>query len=560
MSETPHIYLNEPQYREMLIDAHDATHVWGRGTGKTRGLIAPRVDRCVFSMPRSCGAFVGATFKQMLTKTLNEMDESLQALGYYRDRDYVFGHYAPRKWKWPRPIAGPAKPDFLIHWRNGSVITLISQDRPGSANGLNLDWLIGDEAKFLRKDRFEQEVLPAMRGKRQHFISSHLHHSKMLVTDMPTSRAARWILEREAVANQPIFKERVELILATQLRVYELQKNLREDPNQRGANFWISEINKYKKALHVLRRGDFDRGIEPLVHFSRASSYENRHVLGGEFFASMKRILSDTAYQASIENKELTQLSNGFYPDLDEERHGYDRFDYSGISDMLTAAPEGSRFDGDIVHDQPLDIALDYGASFNCLVVGQQFKGEYRLVKSFHVSHPQKVQDVVEKFKSYYAHHKEKFVRFFYDHTSVGRHGATDLRYHQVVIDQLSASDEYGSWVVDTKYLGQTLSYAQRYELWSRILKERDPDLPRFRYNRINADSWAQSAMLAPVKDGRRGVEKDKSSETPERDGTHTDQDRATHLSDAGDTLLYGALLDGAPEDSMSGGGGAFFS
>lgn len=559
MENRPKIYQNKPQTLVGLIDAPETVAVWGRGTGKTTGLICPRTLRCVFEMPRSLGGFVASSFSQLLTKTLNEFEAALSRYGYVRDRDYVFGKYAPKKWNWPRPLSAPLKPDYFIHFRNGSGIVLISQDRPGSANGLNLDWIIGDEAKFLNRERYEQEVVPAIRGNRATFGAHHLHHSTLLVTDMPTSKAAQWILEKEDQHNTPQMDTRRELILATHLEAQQIKKEILHGLSPKRTAQAEAQVRKLNEQIRQLRKGNPDQinnRMPALSYFSEASSWDNLDVLGVQYFEKMRRSLTDLAFRTSICNERLVQITDGFYPDLSEQVHGYDAYDYNFIesADQQQRTTQDSRHDSDVAKTEPLDLAFDYGASFNCLVVGQLNRNTYHFLRSMFVKHPKKLSDLVADFKAYYRHHPKKVVRFYYDHTAKGRSGLTPAVYYLEVIECLRREDKHGSWTVIPSYIGRTSSYPARYEFWAKLLRGSESNLPRFRYNRTGCQDWAQSCMLAPIKEGRTGLEKNKQSERPNRAGTHENQERATHLSDAGDTLIMARI---APLREQSAGGGA---
>lgn len=541
MSEARELYLNDPQLKAMLIDAHDSTHVWGRGTGKSSNLLLPRLMRCAFSMPRSLGAMVGASFAQMLTKTLNELETSLAAYGYVRDRDYVYGGFAPKAWGWERPYSSPTKPEYFIHFRNGSGMVLISQDRKGSANGLSLDWGVADEGRLLRRDRYMEEYLPAIRGNQYRFQDCHLHGSTMLATDRPRNKAGKWILERKKAASTPEFQRQVEIILAIQKRIYQLQSE-QQTSSPSMARVLQESIQSLNNKLLPLRRGDLRKGIQPLSYYSEASAYDNRHVLGAEYFVKMKRLLSPEEYAISIENKNIGHGGDRFYPDLDQDRHGYLSTEFSLMDYSMVGSDRDSRFDGDVNPNEPIDIAGDYGGSFNCLIAGQFKSGDYHFLKNFYRCYPDKIKDVVLDFKRYYQGHKARHVRYFYDNTTTGTSGIDSATYASTVIDTLQDPQSFGAWTVEPVYIGQQPRHHVRYELWGSVLREEDPDVPRFRYNVDNCDQWATSANMAPQKQGRMGVEKDKTSERRNKEGLHEDQQDATHLSDAGDTLLYAAI------------------
>src|SRR5690554_5083650 len=123
-----------------------------RGVGKTEGIIAPRSERLIHAMPGSTGAFVTKTFRAALTNTIPPVIRGWNNRGYYEGVHFVIGKRPP-KW-FASPHTKPLEYKYTISWYNGTVIHILSQDRNGSANGLSIDWVIVDEAKFINKEKF----------------------------------------------------------------------------------------------------------------------------------------------------------------------------------------------------------------------------------------------------------------------------------------------------------------------------------------------------------------------------------------------------------------------
>lgn len=162
-------HYNKPQIRAMLVGANIEFAVWGRGTGKSEGLLAPRTFRNVEVMPRGHGCFVGATYLQLLERTLPPLIKGWESMGMIRNRDFWVREKPPKKLNIPAPIVGPLTADHCIFFRNGAVASMVSQDRPGSANGKTVHWIAGDEAKFLKKKQLDEELLMTNRGDERYF-------------------------------------------------------------------------------------------------------------------------------------------------------------------------------------------------------------------------------------------------------------------------------------------------------------------------------------------------------------------------------------------------------
>lgn len=540
--EQKKLYLNKPQARSYLLYPNEEIAIWGRGTGKSEGLLAPRILRWCMDMPRGAIGIVASTYQQHLTRTLPAIIKGWEKFGFIQDRDWVIGRFADKSWGWEIPFLRPLRTDYFIHTRFGTGIHLISQDRPGSANGLSLDAHAGDEAKFLNKERYDNELLPAIRGNDYVFGSKGCHQAFLLASDMPVSNRSLWLLDHEKNHDQ----ERAEMVVALSLKISELE-NRCSSPNYTPASIatFQARINTGYKMLDTMRRGDPDNGIPPFRYFSIASSFENIDILRPSYFEKMLKSMSPGDIRTSLLSERLTQITDGFYPDLDEEIHGYESYrnDYlelMGYNFSKLQDPD-SRHDGDCQSDLPLHISLDYGAYFNCMGVAQMEKetNTINLINSPWIRDG-KIRDLIKKFKSYYRHHRDKTVYYYWDNTAKPGNAANDILYYEEVISELRADDEYGSWRVISKPQGNPVSYHTRYELWKSLLSLKDKSKPFFRYNIHNANQWSISAMTAPIKRVGNKIEKDKSSEKRRSNGYRVDPERATHLSEAVDVLVLG--------------------
>jgi hypothetical protein len=531
------LHFNIPQIKVMLARAWENYLIMSRGVGKSSGILSPWLIDNARDMPRSMGGIVGATFMQLLVRTLPPVISNWQRMGYHRDVHFIIGREPSEKWKkmwnWQGPYTMPLDSKYAIYWFNGSVQLLISQDRIGSSNGLSLAYLGGDEAKLLNKERLDDEVMPTLRGDRSHFGHLSCYRSKMFLTDMPTAPKSKWILEKESEMN----KEQIRLIMQLQLHINMLTKQMNVlSEDARIKTFY--KLQKLNKQINQLRKGS--------VYYAEANVYDNLDVLGKDYLEDMRKQLSPAKFEASILNKRSARTEGGFYQLLDTDKHGTEWAAYSYIDsleyDFSRLQERDSRKDGGMVNKMPLDIACDYGSSINCMVVGQQVGKEYRVFNSLYVLHPQLISDVVQKFCDYYKHYQTKEVNYYFDHTAIAASGVTDFTYKSQVVETFNKN----GWHVNQIYCGQAPSHDRKYEFWGAVLQEEDERLPKFRYHRYNCEKLETSMLGAGLKQTRKGFEKDKS---PERDEAQPQED-ATHISDAMDTLLFFKFHTDLREDS----------
>lgn len=543
------VHHNRAQLRAQAVEAQHEVDIWGRGTGKSVGRLAPRVLLSVFGdgqpgpyeqgMPRSMGACVGISYTQILTRTLPQMLRGFERYGMRKDVDFTIRARGPRAW--PTPLFQPQEWTNFIHFRNGAAMMLVSQQNIGAANGPDIDWAVGDEAKFLKREQYEEGLLPAMRGNKDRFGNSSLHHGTCLTTDMPTTPQSRWLLDKESDMDAQRVQDILELqVEASQLRRAILSGKLAPP----SARVYASRLKRLVMVMNEMRRG--------LLYFSMASSVENIAVLGEEYLLRQKQLLPDYIFRTSVLNMRPNRVEGGFYPDLDEDRHTYippdAQYVYQADNDLITGDQDldDCRKDGDLVPGIPLEIGPDFGSSFNCLVVGQLFDTDFNVLNQVFVKHPHKIMQLAALFHRYYQYHNSRRVRVYYDHTMIGEDA---VRNYGFILELRRELESHG-WDVELVYIGQAPGHHEKYVFMGRRFANADPLMPRVRWNRVNCQPTLQSMRLAGAKQTRKGFEKDKD---PEKNAS-VDQAEATHLSDACDLLLIGRFvtLGADTRDSVS--------
>lgn len=526
--EQSKVHYNRPQLRSMAIMAQHEVAIWARGTGKSDGLIAPRTRHNVIAMPRSLGVFVARSFQQLLTRTLPPWVRGMERLGLRMGKHYVVRE---RNKKWPLPLMPPIDWHNAIHFANGTAIALASQQNAGSTNGLSIDWLVGDEAKYLKKLQYEDETLPAMRANRDVFgdLSRNpqsAHHSTLLATDMPTTPASRWLLDAELKVDE----ESVRYILDTQVEVSKLEQALASGRiSGASAKVYYSRINQLQRRLNHARTGT--------TYFSMASAIDNLEVLGESYLARMRQNLPDHVFRTAVLNIRPDRVEGGFYPSIDEvETYVVDESSWVSAAgnDMDKLEVQDCRRDDMLVPTLPLWLGPDFGSSFNCLVIGQVFGEWLNIDNQLYVKHPKKIKDLARAFHVYYQYHGTRHLKLLYDHTMIGEDAQRDYGFAEELRRELTAL----GWEVEMIYVGQAPGHHVKYTFWVRAIARSDYRQLGVRFNEENCEPTLLSMRLAGAKQTRRGFEKDKSSER----NPNSDQAETTHLSDACDLLAMGSM------------------
>jgi hypothetical protein len=463
-----------------MMSKHKQTYLdWGRATGKST-VLGVRMKDISYNLPRSKTAMPGETYKQLLTRTLPSTIEGLEMLGFKKGVHYFFGGRPPKNWHWPEAYQPPLDYDGVFTFYTGACFQLISLETDTGGRGPNYDAVIGDEAGLNDITRLSNNVLASNRGNIDRFKNQWLHHSILFASSTPQTKKGRWFLDQKDAAI--------------------------ENPSE--------------------------------ILYLQAPSTLNAHNLGEDFFKTCKRLMTEMQYNAEILCIRPDSVENGFYPNFSEEIHTYDASNINylfGLGDDTQMLKDvNSKSDSDVRNDYPLDIACDWGANINCLVVGQdtQLGNQYNLINALFVKSPQTLRELGTKFCDYYATHSNRVVNFYYDHTAIFKDASRTTSF----ADEFTKVLQDRGWTVNRMYVGQAPSHGVRYLFWSIVHKEDGSGAtPSVRYNKNNCTYLIISTQQAGAIEGKNGIEKDK---RPERrqDAIH---EEVTHFTDAMDTLVY---------------------
>ena len=526
------VYFNKPQRLTQLIGANISVIVAGRRTGKTDSIAAPFVLRNMQRMPGSTGGIVVPTFKHGLTNTLPGLLAAWKRWGYIRGVHYVIGRKPPKSFA--KPIIEPAEYEHVISFYNGSCAVIISQDRPGSSNSLTLSWLLIDEAKFIDYNKLKDETLPANGGIKSHFGKHSYNHSIMILSDMPQTQKGSWFLHYQQ-------KMDTEVISAIEGLVYDIWKLKRRIA-------LTKDKSKVKQLTYVLRHKDkqLNQLRSIATYYKEYSSIENLQLLGENYIRQMKRDLTPLTFQTSILCQRIGIAKDGFYSSM-REKHKYvasdmeylDSVAQSFFADDATvpnAFPSvlDARADKDCNPLAPICIGMDYNANINWIVAGQPSGRRLNVLKSFYVKFERKLPALIDDFCSYYAHHRNKTVVFYYDTTALGsNYAVNDQDFHWVIVHEF----ERHGWTVNDVYLGNPMRHDEKYLLINQGFAGKQRLMPFF--NRQNNDDLILAIQAAGVTRGRNGFHKDKGGEKL----AESEEDLLEHRTDgtdAFDTLYIG--------------------
>jgi len=504
----------------MSVAANREFIVASRGFGKSEGLDAPRLLRNVLYMPGSTGALLSPTYGKLLINTLPAVKLGLSRMGYFQDVHYVIGKKPDKKMNFADPQRRVDKYDYTMSWFNGTVVHLLSFDRPMSANSMSLDWYMGFEAKYLNYDRIINEVVQASRGGLAQFTDCPWHDSQYFSTDMPTMKSGMWVLDKE----KEMDIETIQTILDIEAE-YRYMKALNND-----SEYHQGKIRALKSDLDLFRKH--------ATFFAQYDIFDNLELIGEKKIRDFKRDLPPLIFQTSILNKRILKIANGFYSALKERIHCYEAKspDYlEGLFyDLNRSSQHDSRSDGDIDRDKPLIVANDYNSAINSMVTGQRLNNELPTLRSHYVKTPRKLTDVVNDWCDYYHYHPRKDVIYYYDSTAIA---STPMGVESFADEVISVLTKRG-WNVHGEYIGQPMKHQLKHNHIDRALKG-DPEYLFPSFNKHNNEYLWLAMEQTGIKQGRNGFEKDKDLEK-KLDSPDSPDEYKTHITDAWDTLFIG--------------------
>ena len=494
MSTTQKQYFNDAQLYPLMLMPRNLVAVMGRGTGK--GLIDATRQIQVFQyMPGSMTGFVSPSYKKCLISTLPSLLVHWERWGFKRDIHYTVGK---RPWKalhWKDPIFRPDNWENCIGFYNGSVSQIITQDREGASNGMSIDHVLIDEAKFVDYEKLKNETFQTNRGNEMFFDKCPLHHGITITCDMPVTKKGSWFLQYEKLMDPELIKV-IEGLVYYQ---WQVKQRMKEHPER--YNYYQGELQKVSQQLAFFRK-------QAYLYLERPSIY-NLAVLGEDFIKRMKRELPPLVFATSIMCKRITIAYDGFYGAMREDVNLYtapdvSRLNLESIVDLTTGKPfdDDCRNDADLDPEAPLMCAFDANDNINWMVVGQLGK--------------------------------KKALVFFFDHTFVGN--GYGISRNQDFYSFISSEISDHGWIVDEVYIGRAMEHGKKCQLINRMFIGRADH--QVLINRDNNEALLLSIETAGVYMNKKDKRAEKEAETEE-----DKLEYRTDGSDAFDTLCIGVEL-----------------
>ena len=547
-------YLNKIQMLANVVDPNMLYCELGRATGKTEGVMTPRIIRVMDSMPGELSFLVHKTAVALISNVWPNIQASFARTVTVGGRqrpmleegvDYVAGTATlPKHFRRPRYPVTYAKRSIVF--RNGSHLQLVASDQPESVAGRNAVHAFIEEMKHNSGDKLRSRLFPALRGGGADVRQSPYYAGVTGVSD--TARVDigedAWFEEYERKSDRQLASEIATAALHLNRQLLQqtwLERQLHDTKDPAAMERIRLELQKVQHAVR-LWTPRLARMRRNAVFYIRASSFANKDILGPKFFRTQLDTLDIDEFLTSICAIRHREVANKFFAAYDRHRHQYsdsykyDLIDKFSLQDRFTLTAHYLR------HYNPHDalyVGYDPG-KFSSLVVAQQKQWGQQLdvIKEFWSYANDTQGDLARQMWEFFgADARNKTVHLYPDRAGNKTREeleqiSTDSRLMKEQLEQMGFS-------VILYNEGQgTIYHWQQYKLLLMLFGERSDALPRIRIDENECKMLCSAIMVSPLKQVGGKIELDKSSER--KHALKNQAGLTTQLPSALIYLLYG--------------------
>ena len=551
-------YMNSVQLLINVVDANQTFAELARATGKTEGVIVPRMIRVINSMPGELSFLVHKTYVALMTNVWPNIQAAfsrpVMANGKQRPLleygiDYVVGETRlPSHFRMPRYPISFAK--HSVVFRNGAHLQLVASDQPDSVAGRNAVHAFIEEMKHNSGDRLRTRLFPALRGGPAQIRKSPYYGGITGVSDTARVELGEddWFEEYEKNVDQQLVSEIATVALyvnKTLYKIHSFHQQLKESKDPVLIENIRLETQKLQHTLKIWepRLADMRRNA---VFYARRSTFCNKDILGPKFFKTQLDTLDIDEFLTSICAIRHKEVTNKFFAAYDRHHH---QFSDSYIYDLILKLDLKDRFiltAHFLKHYAPQDelyVGYDPGA-FSSLVFAQKKDYGRRLdvIKEFTSYEPVPQQDLATQVQQFFgADAENKVIHLYPDRAGnktreESQRITTDSRLMKELLEQA------GFMVVLYNEGQETIYHWQQYKLLLMLFQEQYPSLPIVRIDENECPNLCSAILISPLKSVDGKIELDKSSE--KKESLKHQAGLTTQLPSAFIYLLYGLYGD----------------
>lgn len=551
-------YMNSVQLLINVVDANQTFAELARATGKTEGVIVPRMIRVINSMPGELSFLVHKTYVALMTNVWPNIQAAfsrpVMVSGKQRPLleygiDYVVGETRlPSHFRMPRYPISFAK--HSVVFRNGAHLQLVASDQPDSVAGRNAVHAFIEEMKHNSGDRLRTRLFPALRGGPAQIRKSPYYGGVTGVSDTARVELGEddWFEEYEKNVDQQLVSEIATVALYVNkalYRIHSFHQQLKESKDPVLIENIRLETQKLQHTLKIWepRLADMRRNA---VFYARRSTFCNKDILGPKFFKTQLDTLDIDEFLTSICAIRHKEVTNKFFAAYDRHHH---QFSDSYIYDLILKLDLKDRFiltAHYLKHYAPQDelyVGYDPGA-FSSLVFAQKKDYGRRLdvIKEFTSYEPVPQQDLASQVQQFFgADAENKVIHLYPDRAGnktreESQRITTDSRLMKELLEQA------GFMVVLYNEGQETIYHWQQYKLLLMLFQEQYPSLPIVRIDENECPNLCSAILISPLKSVDGKIELDKSSE--KKESLKHQAGLTTQLPSAFIYLLYGLYGD----------------
>lgn len=556
-------YMNGVQMLASIIDPNMLYAEWGRATGKTEGVMGPRLIRVANDMPGELSFLVHKTYVALMTNVwpniqayfsrpviVNGQQRAMLEYGV----DYVVGETRlPSHFRLPRYPVSYAKHSVIF--RNGAHLQLVSSDQPESVAGRNAVHAFIEEMKHNSGEKLKSRLFPSLRGGSAEIRKSAYYEGVTGVSDTARVDLGEddWFEDYEQGMNRELIEEIASVSLAVNKSMYRqfvLSREMRETKNpvamerirleqQQLAAF----LTRWRPRLADMRRN--------AVYYIRASSFRNKDILGPKFFKTQLDTLDMDEFLTAICGVRHKEVTNKFFAAYDKARHQFkDSYVYDAIlgHDLKDKFTLTARYLRHYDRREPLYVGYDPGA-FSSMVVGQKkdYGRQLDIIKEFWAYYPEEQERLAQQFYQFFgADAQDRVVHLYPDRAGNKRREELE----QITTDSRAlkaALEGYGFSVILHNEGAATIYHWQQFKLCLMLFGEQRNFLPRVRICENECKNLCSAILISPLVKKGNSIELDKSSE--KKEPLKRQAGLTTQLPSAMIYLLYGLYGDIAKSD-----------
>lgn len=563
ITEFQHYYMNSVQMLATIIDPNMLYAEWGRATGKTEGVMGPRIIRVMNDMPGELSFLVHKTYVALMTNVwpniqayfsrpvmVNGKQRAMLEYGI----DYVVGESKlPSHFRRPRYPISYAK--HSVVFRNGSHLQLVSSDQPESVAGRNAVHAFIEEMKHNSGEKLKSRLFPSLRGGPAEIRKSAYYEGVTGVSDTARVDLGEddWFEDYERNMDKNLISEIATVSLAVNRSMYKqfvYQKEMRETKNPVTMEKIRLEMEKLQHfvAMWKPRLADMRRNA---VYYIRASSFCNKDILGPKFFKTQLDTLDMDEFLTSICGIRHKEVTNKFFAAYDREKHQFkDSYIYEEIMkhNLKDKFILTSRYLKHYDKREPLYVGFDPG-DFCSLIVAQKKEYGQRIdiIKEFWAYLPDSQDSLAQQMYQFFgADAVNKVIHLYPDRAGNKRREELE----QITTDSRAlkaALESYGFTVILYNEGAPTIYHWQQFKLCLLLFSERLPILPKVRIDENECPNLCSAILISPIIKKGGMIELDKSSE--KKQALKNQAGLTTQLPSAMIYLLYGLYGDLAKKE-----------